>query len=192
MSSWHRAVAFVPKWSTLSPRPSFVFTCLAHKKCSRLKTSALCSPATTVQTAELQHILLCTTLPLTSKTVARISPAHRRKSMQVVCASCQHSVDVLQANKLVLGDLPSLPGSNVKSGDLPNGPQPFTDKYSSGGSSGNKVWLRHCILYPNTCTALFITCWCLYCIIYHMKKFALHWTSYQGACAALYIISRYL
>ena len=65
--------------------------------------------------------------------------------MQVVCASCQSTVDVLQANKLVLADLPSLPGSNVKSGDLPNGPQPFTDKFSSGGSSGNKVIVPNCI-----------------------------------------------
>ena len=42
---------------------------------------------------------------------------------------------------MVLGDLPSLPGSNVQKGDLPEGPQPFTDKYSSGGSSGNKVYM---------------------------------------------------
>ena len=77
---------------------------------------------------------------------------------------------MLQANKLILGNLPSLPGSNVKSGDLPNGPQPFTEKFSSGGS-GDKVLMFYIVHRPapkaassmaltsfNLCSWLIIQC----------------------------------
>ena len=52
----------------------------------------------------------------------------------------------LQANKMLLADLPSLPGSNVSKGDLPDGPKPLS------GDAGNKV----CNLYAVACVVCFL------------------------------------
>lgn len=52
---------------------------------------------------------------------------------------------ILQANKMVLADLPNLPGANVSKDDLPDGPKPLGKLDIGGGNSAGQVWVILCV-----------------------------------------------